>query len=99
MAKDPAESRFAASTEEQTRLARESGQPLLGRVSRRSFLSHFGAASLAATAPPIFASSTSPAAPIVEEAPPTDGVEGAVPLTLRINGKEHNLKLDPRTTL
>jgi xanthine dehydrogenase YagT iron-sulfur-binding subunit len=26
-------------------------------------------------------------------------VEGAVPVTLRINGKEHKLQLDPRTTL
>ena len=39
------------------------------------------------------------APPAVEETPTTDGVEGAVPVTLRINGKEHNLKLDPRTTL
>jgi xanthine dehydrogenase YagT iron-sulfur-binding subunit len=26
-------------------------------------------------------------------------VEGAVPVTLRINGKEHSLRIDPRTTL
>jgi xanthine dehydrogenase YagT iron-sulfur-binding subunit len=26
-------------------------------------------------------------------------VEGAVPVTLRINGKEHHLRIDPRTTL
>ena len=27
------------------------------------------------------------------------GIEGAVPVTLRINGKEHRLRVDPRTTL
>src|ERR1041384_6595474 len=26
-------------------------------------------------------------------------IEGAVPITLRINGKDHQLKVDPRTTL
>jgi xanthine dehydrogenase YagT iron-sulfur-binding subunit len=26
-------------------------------------------------------------------------IEGAVPITLRINGKEHQLRIDPRTTL
>ena len=30
---------------------------------------------------------------------PTAGAEGAVPVTLRINGIEHQLRLDPRTTL
>jgi xanthine dehydrogenase YagT iron-sulfur-binding subunit len=30
-------------------------------------------------------------------APPN--IEGAVPITLRINGKEHQLRIDPRTTL
>ncbi len=35
-------------------------------------------------------------------APPGDGganLEGAVPISLRINGKEHQLRIDPRTTL
>src|SRR5690349_12511071 len=27
------------------------------------------------------------------------GVEGAIPITLRINGKDHRLRVDPRTTL
>src|SRR6185503_8323082 len=26
-------------------------------------------------------------------------IEGAVPITLRINGKDHHLRIDPRTTL
>jgi xanthine dehydrogenase YagT iron-sulfur-binding subunit len=98
MAKDPLESKIAKGTEEQGKLAPDTGQPLLGRVSRRSFLSHIGAASIAATTP-AFASVSPHAPPAIKEVPPTDGVEGAVPVTLRINGKEHNLKIDPRTTL
>ena len=98
MAKDQEESQIARSTEEQEKVASDTGQPLLGRVSRRSFLSHLGAAGIAATTP-VFASASPHAPSAVEEMPPIDGVEGAVPLSLRINGKEHNLKLDPRTTL
>ena len=39
--------------------------------------------------------------PIVTEAVPTTGpnIAGAVPITLRINGKERQLRVDPRTTL
>src|SRR5262245_14923660 len=32
-------------------------------------------------------------------ASPGPSLEGAVPLTLRINGKDHQLRIDPRTTL
>jgi xanthine dehydrogenase YagT iron-sulfur-binding subunit len=100
MAKDPAESKGVKVAEEQEKLTPDTGQPLLGRVSRRSFLSHIGAASIAATTP-VFASVSPHAPPAVEVEPAqaTDGIEGAIPVTLRINGKEHNLKLDPRTTL
>jgi len=31
--------------------------------------------------------------------PASAGIEGGVPLTLRINGKSHSLRIDPRTTL
>jgi xanthine dehydrogenase YagT iron-sulfur-binding subunit len=98
MAKDPVEFKIAKATGEQENVPSETGQPLLGRVSRRSFLSHIGAASIAATTP-VFASVSPQAPPAAEEVAPTVGVEGAVPVSLRINGKEHNLKLDPRTTL
>jgi xanthine dehydrogenase YagT iron-sulfur-binding subunit len=77
----------------------EEGKPLLGPVSRRSFLSHFGAASIAVTASPIFASVASSGSPVVEETPAEDVEEGIIPATLRVNGREHRLKLDPRTTL
>jgi xanthine dehydrogenase YagT iron-sulfur-binding subunit len=98
MAKDPVESEFAKNSEKRAKMTDETGQPLLGHVSRRSFLSHFGAAGIAATTPPIFASALS-ATPAVESAPAADAIERAIPVTLRINGKEHNLQLDPRTTL
>lgn len=29
----------------------------------------------------------------------TNAIEGAIPITLRINGKDHQLRIDPRTTL
>jgi xanthine dehydrogenase YagT iron-sulfur-binding subunit len=78
-----------------------SSQPLLGRVSRRSFLSHLGAAGLAATAPPILAATPAIAAtvpaPAVPE--PTGTFPGDVPIELRVNGQTHELILDPRTTL
>ena len=35
--------------------------------------------------------------PVAIAAPPN--IEGAVPITLRINGKDHHLRIDPRTTL
>src|SRR3981189_1363027 len=98
MAKDPLDQQSAEGSKEKKEPVAENGQPLLGRVSRRSFLSHFGAASIAASTP-VFASVSLHAPPAIEETPSVDGVEGAVPVTLRINGKEHNLKLDPRTTL
>ena len=73
-------------------------QPATGRVTRRSFLSHLGAAGLAATASPILAA-TPVAAPA---ACPTDSPEcvpGNIPITLKVNGQTHKLQLDPRTTL
>jgi xanthine dehydrogenase YagT iron-sulfur-binding subunit len=98
MAKDPKELQNADAVNEKKERAPENGQPLLGRVTRRSFLSHIGAAGIAASTP-VFASVSPHAPPAIEETPSVDGIEGAVPVTLRINGKEHNLKLDPRTTL
>jgi xanthine dehydrogenase YagT iron-sulfur-binding subunit len=73
-------------------------QSLFGRVSRRSFLSHLGAAGIAATASPVLAATAiqePPAADAAAEAP----AAGIVPLTLRVNGKNRVLRVDPRTTL
>jgi len=69
--------------------------PPTHRVSRRSFLSHLGAAGLAAAAPPVLAATPAPAPPATEEALS----EGTVSINLKVNGRSHALRLDPRTTL
>jgi xanthine dehydrogenase YagT iron-sulfur-binding subunit len=75
--------------------------PLPKGVSRRAFLSHLGAAGLAAAAPPVLAAAPAPAAPAAPAlaAPGETVTEGTVELTLKVNGKSHALRLDPRTTL
>jgi xanthine dehydrogenase YagT iron-sulfur-binding subunit len=73
-------------------------QPATLQVSRRSFLSHLGAAGLAATASPVLAATTLNA-PAAEQTPSPVAPAGSVPITLKVNGKTHSLNLDPRTTL
>ena len=68
----------------------------VGRVSRRSFLSHLGAAGLAATASPVLAVAATPPATVESEVLPP---AGTVPLTLKVNGQNHTLNIDPRTSL
>jgi len=68
------------------------------KLTRRAFISTAGASAAAAS---IAAGTLSPnpsaaAATAAAEAP---GIEGAVPVTLRINGKVQQLRIDPRTTL
>lgn len=69
--------------------------------TRRKFLLTTGtsvAASLAAAYVPALANSDSAGSnSALTEAGPN--IEGAVPITLRINGKDHELRIDPRTTL
>ena len=67
------------------------------RVSRRSFLSQLGAAGIAATASPVLASAATTVPPVQAPAAPTPA--GSVPVTLKVNGAQHALNLDPRTTL
>ena len=69
--------------------------------TRRKFLLTTGssvAASLAASYVPAFANS---AAEERDSGSPgtVPSIEGAVPIKLRINGRDHNLRIDPRTTL
>jgi xanthine dehydrogenase YagT iron-sulfur-binding subunit len=68
------------------------------RLSRRSFLSHLGAAGLVAAAPPALASTSAPEVlqPTATEEART---EGTVALNLRVNGQSHSLRVDTRTTL
>ena len=73
-------------------------QSLFGRVTRRSFLSHLGAAGIAATASPVLAA-TAIQEPHAADAAAEAPAAGTVPLTLRVNGKNRVLRVDPRTTL
>jgi xanthine dehydrogenase YagT iron-sulfur-binding subunit len=74
-------------------------QGLLGhRVSRRSFLSQVGAASVVATAPPLFATAA-PAAAVPAASDGKAASANRVAVTLNVNGQDHHLELDPRTTL
>jgi len=73
----------------------EEKQSLLGRVSRRSFLSHLGAAGIAATARPLLAT----AHPAIAPADDVVAVPGAVPITLNVNGKDYRVVIEPRVTL
>ena len=85
-----------AHTPEEAKPEADNGQPL-GRLSRRSFLSHLGAAGIAATTTPLLASTPAPVVePAVTATPP---VEGVVAVTLKVNGQSHPMTLDPRTTL
>ena len=77
--------------------ASSSGKPDSG-LTRRSFLGHVGAAGIAVTAGPLL--SHAAAAQVETPAPTkTPAVPGAVPVTLKINGHEHRLQLEPRVTL
>jgi xanthine dehydrogenase YagT iron-sulfur-binding subunit len=68
--------------------------------SRRTFLKTSGTTAAAG----VISAYLPPQASSVENAAATPdlpqlNIEGAVPLTLRINGKDHRLKIDPRTSL
>ena len=68
--------------------------------SRRKFLKTSGttaAAGMISAYLPVHASGAVEPTPEGEFPRPT--IEGAIPITLRINGKDHKLNIDPRTTL
>jgi xanthine dehydrogenase YagT iron-sulfur-binding subunit len=69
------------------------------RLTRRALLSSAGTAAVAAAIEGCQNSSKDPAGS--SAAAMTDGpaIEGAVPITLRVNGTERRLRVDPRTTL
>jgi xanthine dehydrogenase YagT iron-sulfur-binding subunit len=64
-----------------------------GKSTRRTFLSRLGMASLLASAGPVFVE-RSRAEPV-----PLPESKDAIPVTLHVNGKEYDLRIDPRTTL
>jgi xanthine dehydrogenase YagT iron-sulfur-binding subunit len=70
-----------------------------GRFSRRSFMAQLGAAGLAATAVPFAHAAEVAEPPPADTADVPEAVVGAVPVSLRVNGEEHQLMLEPRVTL
>jgi xanthine dehydrogenase YagT iron-sulfur-binding subunit len=66
--------------------------------SRRAFLLRLGAAGMVAAAKPLsgFARSTEPK---TEQSSEQSTLPGSIPVTLRVNGQEHRIRIDPRTTL
>ena len=67
-------------------------------VTRRSFLSHLGLAGIAVTSAPVLGGA---AAVAVAETPAEEApiAAGAVRVSMKVNGKQQSLALDPRTTL
>lgn len=75
----------------------EADKPLeFGRSTRRAFLSRLGTAGLLATAGPV---TTAFGQRSVKEQITSSDSKDAIPVTLRVNGKKHDLRIDPRTTL
>jgi xanthine dehydrogenase YagT iron-sulfur-binding subunit len=68
----------------------------LSQPTRRTFLAATGSTAAAAV---VGACASSSARDSATPASPGPDIEGAVPVTLRINGKDHALRVDPRTTL
>jgi len=69
--------------------------------TRRKFLLTSGSSVAASLVAAYVPASARNAAGGTDSAPISAGpsIEGVVPITLRINGKDHQLKIDPRTTL
>jgi len=69
--------------------------------TRRKFLLTSGT-SVAASLVAAYIPASAKSAAAEDDSAPTSAastIEGAVPITLRINGKDHSLRIDPRTTL
>jgi xanthine dehydrogenase YagT iron-sulfur-binding subunit len=71
--------------------------PEFGRSTRRTFLSRLGMASLLATAAPAMTSLGQRSEKMGQGLSAT--AKDAIPVTLTVNGKKHDLRIDPRTTL
>jgi xanthine dehydrogenase YagT iron-sulfur-binding subunit len=68
-----------------------------GQSTRRTFLSRLGMASLLATTAPAVTALGQRSARVAEVA--SSESKDAIPVTLRVNGKKYDLRIDPRTTL
>ena len=76
-------------------------QPSGSNPTRRAFLLNTGETAAAAVIAACAPAQASAAGPSGAPTATADGpnIEGAVPITLRINGKDRQLRVDPRTTL
>jgi xanthine dehydrogenase YagT iron-sulfur-binding subunit len=68
-----------------------------GQSTRRTFLSRMGMASLLATTGPALTTLAQRSTKV--EPGLSAESKDAIPVTLRVNGKKHDLRIDPRTTL
>ncbi len=68
-----------------------------GQSSRRTFLSRLGMASLLATTGPAITTLAQRSGKM-DQGPSAESKD-AIPVTLSVNGKKHDLRIDPRTTL
>jgi xanthine dehydrogenase YagT iron-sulfur-binding subunit len=66
--------------------------------SRRAFLLRLGAAGVAATARPLSGLARSPESK-TGQGDVQNNLPGLIPVALRVNGQEHHIRIDPRTTL
>jgi xanthine dehydrogenase YagT iron-sulfur-binding subunit len=78
---------------------RSNGDSQFGKSTRRTFISRLGMAGLLASAGPAFSQHSRDEAKPLADANKTTAVEGAIPVSLRVNGKQYDLQIDPRTTL
>ncbi len=81
---------------------RDNPQSGPSKLNRRAFLLTTGgtaAATVIAACVPAHANSTAGQSDSPAAGADGPNIEGAVPITLRINGKDHQLRVDPRTTL
>jgi xanthine dehydrogenase YagT iron-sulfur-binding subunit len=73
----------------------------LGKLSRRSFLSHMGAAGVATAATAVAPLAISPTIAGAQERTSSEGqaITGTMPVTLRVNERKYSVQIDPRATL
>src|SRR5712671_1951850 len=71
------------------------GGSQFAKSTRRTFLSRLGMAGLLVSTRPMIGEPARAESP----AQSTPELEGAIPVTLRVNGKKYDLRIDPRTTL
>jgi xanthine dehydrogenase YagT iron-sulfur-binding subunit len=70
--------------------------------TRRKFLQNTGSTAVAlviGASTPVPAATTAGEDAVAQQSADGTGIAGAIPITLRINGKDRQLRIDPRTTL